>query len=136
MLKRALFVVLAVLAAVVASIAPAQADGYGSCSWGFGSASIHTREYPGAGDLQWVEVDSTDQLDTAASTDKPYYDGGTRLLATGHLSPHPIDGDGLWNYRDTWNYDSSGTAYSRVSKVVAYLKVYGSTASCTHTTPQ
>lgn len=136
-MRRVWAVLVAGLLAFGLGVSPAAADGYNSCSWGSipASAAIHVREYPGPGDVQYVDVDSTVQIDTAASTDKPYYDGGTRLLATGHFDPHPIDGDGFWNYRDTWNYNSSGTDYSRVSKVVVYLKLYGSQSSCTRTTP-
>jgi hypothetical protein len=140
-MRKSLVIVAATLLGMVLglvfSVAPAQAraatlGGSGSCSWGSGSAHLYVHELPQEGDLSYVTADTTAQIDVSASTDSPYYNGGNTKLATGYFHSHPIDGDGFWNYEDDWNWDATST-YSTVTKVVFYIKVYGSTAHCTTT---
>lgn len=133
--KWVLAFLVAVLAATgVGMASPAQAalNGSGYCDYGPGDAYGFVREFPQEGDLSYVTVDANHQLSVTLSTDTPWYDGGNTRLATGHFFADPIDGDGLWNYRDNWNWDATST-YSTITKVVVFARQYNSTNSCTFT---
>lgn len=135
-MKRRIASFASVLALMVTGFfaAPAQAatNWSGSCNYGSGTAYIFIKESPTEGSLQYVSVDADDQIDRAASYDKPYYNDGAYVIATGRFESRPIDGDGLWNYRDTWDWVATGD-YSQVRRVEFYIKIYGSQAYCTKT---
>jgi hypothetical protein len=55
-----------------------------------------------------------------------------RQAALARYVADPIDGDGLWNYRDNWNWDATST-YSTITKVVVFIRQYNSTNTCSFT---
>jgi hypothetical protein len=113
-------------------ISPAQAalNGNGSCSLGSGgTAYVFVREFPAEGDLSYVDLDSSSQVDVTYSYDQPWIIGGTEVLATGHFFASPVDGDGFWNYKDNWNWDAVSTD-SQVTKVKVHVNQVGSSNTC------
>jgi hypothetical protein len=122
-----LVTVLAVAGVMLAS--PAQANGSGWCDYGPGDAYGFSKEFPLEGDLSYVAVDANHQLSVTLSTDTPYYNGGNTPITTGHFFSSPIDGDGLWNYRDNWNWDATG-AYGQVQRIDVFVRQYNTTNSC------
>ncbi len=135
-MRRAIvgFVVALLAAAGVMVAGPAQAvlNGSGYCDYGPGDAYGFVREFPQEGDLSYVVLDANHQLNVSLTTDRPYYNGGSTLITTGHFAADPIDGDGLWNYRDNWNWDATGT-YGQVTRVVIYVQRAGTSDHCSFT---
>ena len=125
--------VVIVLVAVFGFARPAAADGQGTCSLVGGLVKMNVKETPNEGSVKYVSIASPVQLDVGAGGSEvhTYYESDGAWGQGKYIYSSPVDGDGYWNYRADFNWDSQNITLFRIGYVFFNIQKYGSTNYCT-----